>query len=57
MKRFLNMVADIFYPTTAKTTLVVNNSPVVYQNTGRPAKDDLSGMRERTSPDWSSQML
>ena len=32
MKRFLNMVADIFYPTTAKTTLVVNNSPVVYQN-------------------------
>ena len=25
--------------------------------TGRSAKDDLSGMRERTSSDWSSQML
>ena len=48
MKRFLNMVADTFLPEMLSG---------LSENTGRSAKDDLSGMRERTSSDWSSQML
>ena len=47
MKRFLNMVADILPEMLSGLS----------ENTGRSAKDDLSGMRERTSSDWSSQML